>query len=129
MNGKEAYDKIFDKLTYDQQQELGEEVFRIVYQDLDRLENLEKENQVLREKVNHFKNVKNRYRRNEKFVEKENIKLKKAIKILKRFDFDIYTGACLGFVDSCIKEPLTFDLDDYEELQQYELLKEVLKND
>lgn len=49
MNGKEAYDKIFDKLTYDQQQELGDQVLRIVYQDLQRLEKLEKENQELKE--------------------------------------------------------------------------------
>ena len=49
MNGKEAYDKIFDKLTYDQQQELGEEVLRIVYQDLNRLENLEKAIEIFKE--------------------------------------------------------------------------------
>ena len=47
MNGKEAYDKIFDKLTYDQQQELGEEVLRIVYQDLKKLEKLEKVIEIL----------------------------------------------------------------------------------
>ena len=51
MNGKEAYDKIFDKLTYDQQQELGEQVLRIVYQDLNRLENLEKAIEILNDKL------------------------------------------------------------------------------
>lgn len=51
MNGKEAFDKIFDKLTYDQQQELGEEVLRIVYQDLLRLEKLEKVIEILKEAV------------------------------------------------------------------------------
>ena len=55
----------------------------IVKQDLDKLAKLEKENQELREKVNHFKNVKNRTRRNYKFVEKENIKLKKVIERIK----------------------------------------------
>ena len=38
-----------------------------------------KENQVLREKVNHFKNVKNRMRRNCRFYKKENTKLKSVI--------------------------------------------------
>lgn len=51
MNGKEAYDKIFDKLTYDQQQELGEEVLRIVYQDLKKIENLEKVIEILKKAV------------------------------------------------------------------------------
>jgi hypothetical protein len=51
MNSKEAFDKIFDKLTYDQQQELGEEVLRIVYQDLQRLEKLEKVIKILKEAV------------------------------------------------------------------------------
>lgn len=49
MNGKEAYDKIFDKLTYDQQQELGDQVLRTVYQDLNRLEKLEKAIEILKE--------------------------------------------------------------------------------
>ena len=84
------------------------------------LEKLEKENKELRKSIKSWNE-------NGGNLLKENIKLKKAIEILKRFDFDIYTGACLGFVDPCIKEPLTFDLDDYEELQQYELIKEVLK--
>lgn len=123
MNGKEAYDKIFDKLTYDQQQELGEQVLRTVYQDLNRLEKLEKENKVLREKVNHFKNVKNRYRRNEKFVEKENAKLKKVIKILDReFIFkttDVTNVVWIGCEYS--KGKLT--------KEEYELLKEALNNE
>lgn len=59
------------------------EYCEVIKKDLDRLEKLEKENKVLREKVNHFKNVKNRYRRNEKFVEKENEELKKTIETLK----------------------------------------------
>lgn len=51
MNGKEAFDKIFDKLTYDQQQELGDQVLRTVYQDLNRLENLEKVIEILKKAV------------------------------------------------------------------------------
>lgn len=48
MKGKEAYDKIFDKLTYDQQQELGDQVLRTVYQDLLRLEKLKKVIEILK---------------------------------------------------------------------------------
>lgn len=51
MNSKEAFDKIFDKLTYDQQQELGNQVLRTVYQDLQRLEKLEKVIKILKEAV------------------------------------------------------------------------------
>ena len=63
----------------------SKEALRVIKKDLDKLEKLEKENKVLRERVNHFKNVKNRHRRNQKFVEKENEKLKKVIKILKDY--------------------------------------------
>ena len=103
------------------------ECYGVIEKDLERLEKLEKENKVLREKVNHFKNVKNRYRRNEKFVEKENEKLEKAIEILNRFHFKLnetrhnYTGF----------ELWTDSLLEYEEITQeeYELLKGVLGND
>ena len=46
--------------------------YEIIKHDLERLKEL-------KEKVNHLKNVKNRWRRNCKFLEKENIKLKNQI--------------------------------------------------
>ena len=71
MEGKEALEKLyFDNKDLKVDITLNDfkvcEIYNTIKQDLDRLEKLEKENQVLREKVNHFKNVKNRYRRNEK---------------------------------------------------------------
>lgn len=107
----------------------AEKEYNIVLKDLDRLEKLEKENQVLREKVNHFKNVKNRMRRNCKFYEKENNKLKNVIEILKdkleiapyhNKILDIYSVDFLRF-----DPPVSFNSNKKE----YELLKEVLEND
>lgn len=121
------------------------------YKDLEKIvnyiEKLEKENQQLNQTIQTIRqNARNDYISHQEEINNskeefdylldkyyelgdENTKLKKVIKILKRFDFDIYSGACSGFVDTCIKEPLTFDLDNYEELQQYELLKEVFKDE
>lgn len=62
-------------------------------------------------------------------LKRENDKLKKAIEILKRFDFDIYAGKCLGFIQTSLEDPLTFDLEDFIEFQEYELLKEVLESE
>ena len=92
------------------------DLYNTIKQDLDRLEELEKENQVLREKVNHFKNVKNRYRRNEKFVEKENAKLKNAIDIFKR----------KMIIVKLRDNEYIIHGNEYITKEQYELLKEVL---
>ena len=86
MTSKEALDVLLGYASFNERyySHKGEDPYGVIKKDLDRLEMLEKENKVLREKVNHFKNVKNRHKRNQKFVEKENTKLKKAIEILKR---------------------------------------------
>ena len=118
MNGKEALEKISWRYVNDAS---FQEWCDIIKQDLDRLEKLEKGNKILREKVNHFKNVKNRYRRNEKFVEKENAKLKKTIEILKDY-FEIW----LNYEEEEIFGG--FEINGYHQInkQEYELLKEVL---
>ena len=130
-NSKEALQRLFDNrdCELDSYYFMAYEDRKIIEHDLDRLEKLENENKVLREKVNHFKNVKNRYRRNEKFVEKENTKLKKAIEILNdKFKFE------LGV--STVKEKYYYSLEflyNYQYFritqEEYELLKEVLVNE
>ena len=126
MKGKEAYDKIFDKLTYDQQQELGEEVLRTVYQDLNRLEKLEKENQELKNTILSLEL--------DTCIPKlrqENNDLKKVIKILKK-KFHLYTS--LHFDG----ENFYYWLDYETDLtiftlkltkEEYTLIREVLGND
>ena len=84
MTSKEALENLtfyipYEKHTYSECNAKINECYEIIKKDLERLEKLEKENKVLREKVNHFKNVKNRYRRNAKFVEKENKELLMAL--------------------------------------------------
>lgn len=103
--------------------------YGIVKQDLEKLEKLKKENQVLREKVNHFKNVKNRTRRNYKFVEKENTKLKKAIKIIINKGVNellLKSTKIFAEYNKIVKH-----LEYFDELTQeeYELVKEVFGND
>jgi DNA repair exonuclease SbcCD ATPase subunit len=137
MNSKEALERLYSDII--NLNEIEEDLknirddYLIVKQDLERLEKLEKENQVLREKVNHFKNVKNRYRRNEKFVEKENTKLKKAIEILKEpvdsIEFitcdeeDCYGELCFyQKINGSISIPL-------KTKEEYILVKEILEND
>lgn len=118
MNGKEAYDKIFDKLTYDQQQELGEEVFRIVYQDLDRLENLEKEHNKLKERYKHRAETSNDLCKAVKQYEKAFEILKENSEIALHYDDEFPTPMIsINGVYSYINE------------EEYELLKEVLSNE
>ena len=115
MNGKEAYDKIFDKLTYDQQQELGEEVLRIVYQDLNRLEKLEKEHNKLKERYKHRAETSNDLCKAVKQYEK-------AFEILKEKNEIVlhYFPAPMISINGVYS---------YINKQEYELLKEVLEND
>lgn len=128
MNSKKALSKLYmacdDELLYEQNGIMfPNELYTIIEKDLDRLEKLEKENKVLREKVNHFKNIKNRYRRNEKFVEKENAKLKKTIEILKdKLEITLYSH------DEYFNPPMINGTEIFKNLTQeeYELLKEVL---
>ena len=100
MNSKEAYDKIFDKLTYDQQQELGEEVLRIVYQDLNRLEKLEKENQELRNIIKILK-------------DKIELPLENDFDVVNKDDIHLYRLRTKCLINE----------------KEYELLKEVLSNE
>ena len=104
-----------------------------IKQDLERLEQLEKENQELRDKLHQIKNtIKNHSNETEKFVDElweENCKYKNAIKILKdnliiEFDDD---GRIIH-----LKDDIT-QICDYTLLslnkQNYQLLKEVLKDE
>lgn len=111
-----------------------------IKQDLERLEVLEKKNQELYEKVNHLKNVKNRWRRNCKFLEKENEKLKQALDILKEKPEILMIRAesfyqC-DYDENYFAEYFVYDSagDDIRTLiyitkEQYELLKEVFGNE
>ena len=104
--------------------------YGIIKQDLERLEMLEKENKVLREKVNHFKNVKNRYKRNQKFIEKENTKLKKVIEILINKNVNLSELYHLFKWNETTPTEYNEGLGkDYKLTQEeYDLLKEVIKN-
>ena len=119
MNGKEAYDKIFDKLTYDQQQELGEEVLRIVYQDLDRLEKLEKEHNKLKERYKYRAETSNDLCKAVKQYEK-------AFEILSdKLELTLYHNKILNTYSielMCFEE----HLGKYIAQEEYELLKEIL---
>lgn len=122
MNGKEAYDKIFDKLTYDQQQELGDQVLRTVYQDLKRLEKLEKEHNKLKERYKHRAETSNDLCKAVKEYEK-------AIEILKdSLELTLYHNKTLKIYSvelMCFEEHLGMEITQ----EEYELLKEVLEND
>lgn len=131
MNSKEALEKIKERLFLKENDYVKTFIPCIlkISQDLDRLETFDyitKQNVELREKVNHFKNVKNRMRRNCKFYEKENTKLKKIINILKikRVSIHILLNTnSVGEYNFCV---------NYDQLltqEEYELLKEVLGNE
>lgn len=116
MTSKEALDTLLGYASFNQNYYFhkGKDPYGIILQDLERLEVLEKKNQELYEKVNHFKNVKNRWKRNCKFLEKENEKLKQAIEILKdRRNILKYNGL-----------KVTYELGWLTE-EEYELINEV----
>lgn len=127
MKGKEAYDKIFDKLTYDQQQELGDQVLRIVYQDLKKLEKLEKENQGLRKSIKSWNE-------NGGNLLKENTKLKEALKFLcEELEIKLCSNGYLSFEDKeyYLDYQSDIDLRTLHRItkEKYNLLEEVLSNE
>ena len=108
------------------------QLIEVIKQDLERLGVLEKKNQELYEKVNHLKNVKNRWRRNCKFLEKENEKLKQVLDIFERKHIHIYYLTRTKNVEEYNKMMDKFneyDFFDYLIKEDYELLKEVLGNE
>lgn len=114
-NSKEA----LENLTYCVNgMESKEKYYKIIKQDLDRLEKLEKENKELRKSIKSWNE-------NGGNLLKENTKLKKAIEILKNKTVVI------------VALKLSKDLNDYNRMtsfenltqEEYELLKEVLGND
>ena len=130
MISKEALEKISWRYVNDPS---FQEWCNIIKQDLNKLEKLEKENKMLREKTNHFKNVKNRYRRNEKFVEKENAKLKNIIKLLEdnfqlvlKQDIDPLLNRKIYAVEISKNYKIYSGFEITQE--QYELLKDELGN-
>lgn len=153
MKGKEAYDKIFDKLTYDQQQELGEEVLRIVYQDLQRLEKLEKENEELKNTILSLeldtcipelrkenkelrKSIKS-WNENAGNLLKENTKLKEALKFLCeelgiKLCYNNCYDNCMLFYEECYLDYQS-DIDSRTlhriTKEKYNLLEEVISNE
>ena len=147
MNSKECLNKILDLLNYEQVDECDKKgLLRIIKQDLDKLEQLEKENQELKETLN-----KTRKMGLETIEEKEQLsnelhklncyrnielneisKLKRALNILKEkldIKLEIYhNGGCTlnhKIISNCITP------DErclrYLEVEEYELLKEVLE--
>lgn len=114
-------------------QEAFENLADTIKQDLERKEQLEKENQELRDKLHQIKNtIKNHSNETEKFVDElweENFKYINAIEILKNNLF-------IEFDDDCriihLKDDRT-QICDYTLLslnkQDYQLLKEVLEYD
>jgi hypothetical protein len=115
MNSKEALDEMFDLLNYEQTGICGDKnLYRIIAQDLDRLEMLEKQNKVLNESVGCVNKVLEDLGK----INEENTKLKKAIKILKG-------RICVHNQYICYDAYADIRLKDNE----IELLKEVLKND
>lgn len=121
MTPKEALQMIQDNLT---PRVLGifPVEFHIVKEALDRLELLEKENQELKEDLRLTTIERNVCENIYEALEEKYFKLKKVIEILKGFDFDIYSGNGLGFIQPSIDEPLTLTQ------QEYDLLKEVLES-
>lgn len=96
MNSKEALERLYLGLEdYDTQAKC----YKLILEDLVRLERAEKENQVLLEKVNHFK---------------------KAIEILKGFKINL-----IDFCNGHYSMGISYN-NDVLTKEQYELLKEVL---
>ena len=132
MTSKEALDEMFDLLNYEQTGICGDKnLYRIIAQDLDHLEMLEKQNKLLNEtKDSVYKVLEDLGKINE-----ENTKLKKAIKILKNklnlnVEETFFPPAYNDMSDYGEYDWYLNVFDEFIDLQyhEYELLKEVLDN-
>lgn len=117
MTSKDALDLIFDDLRQFEEHFLSgltsedKERYEIIKQDLDRLEVLEKEK-------------KNR----EILLEQENNKLKKAIEILKN-KLGLYVNDYINYATINAVLPVANNNCNRLTKQEYELLREVMKNE
>lgn len=125
MNSKEALDKLFmavdEELLYEQCGVIfATELTKIVEQDLDRLEQLEKENQELR------KAIKSWNENGGKLI-REKTKLNKALNILRTY---VAVSKRRNEVNGNYDISCIYSFGSYKDITQgnYELLKEVLKN-
>lgn len=122
MNSKEAFKRILE----DVKNYYSNEYIQLVEQDLDRLENLEKENKELRKSIKSWDETAGN-------LLKENIKLKNVIDILvDELDIKLVTSI---FADELGDYYLEFKIDTNKRIlrkitkEKYELLKEVFENE
>lgn len=129
MNSKEALDEMFDLLNYEQTGICGDRnLYRIIAKDLDRLEMLEKILEKQNKLLNETKNSVYKVLEDLGKINEENIKLKKAIKLLKEH---VALTKDINVITSKLDVPVLYSLEVSKEItqQEYDLLDEVLTND
>lgn len=125
MTSREALDEMFDLLNYEQTGICGDKnLYRIIAQDLDRLEMLEKQNKLLNETKDSIDKVLEDLGK----INEENAKLKKVIELLKEH---VALTKDINVITSKLDVPVLYSLEVDKEItqQEYDLLEEALIND
>ena len=128
MNSKEALEKMYYGVGSEQE---NNEAYMAIYRSLDKLEQLEKENQGLKEVRDNYSDQLNYVWNIVNSLKDENTRLKQAIKILKeKFEIEVTKTFCPRIVITETNELENNDsVSEFLTQREYELLKEMIESE